>query len=308
MTKVANKGAIINVSKKLKFFITTVFALGLLFVMAVTVQADTYVTVTGSPVNVRSSPQINDSNRVGQVSRGTVIRVTARSGDFFRGYFPGIGYAYISRDWVAFYSATGTLTGHAAWIFDLPCTNEGEPISLTFQGDTFSVVSYDGNWYGIIYEGELAFVERHHMDVSDLIPVPPARSTVTETPNDSIIDEVIARAMNRLGTPYRWGGNGPYSFDCSGFVIYVLRPFGVTLPRRSRDMVSSGTHVDRADVRPGDLLFFATAGGRTVSHVGMYIGGGQLIHSSSTRSGGVIISNFNSAYYVRTFVTARRVL
>ena len=312
MTKIANKSAIKNVSG-LKFFIAAVFALGFLFLMGHTVQADTYVTVTGSPVNVRSSPHINDSNRIAQVSRGTVVRAVARYGDFFRAYFPNIGYAYISRDWVAFYRTTGVVSGHAAWIFDLPCTNDGEPIGLSLQGDSFIVVSYDGNWYGVMHEGELAFIERHHMDVSDLLPVPPARSTATTyysstTSSSSVIDDVIARAMNRLGTPYRWGGNGPYSFDCSGFVIYVLRPFGVTLPRRSRDMASSGTFVARSDVIPGDLLFFATAGGRTVSHVGMYIGGGQFIHSSTTRSGGVIISNFNSAYFTRTFVTARRVL
>jgi len=66
--------------------------------------------------------------------------------------------------------------------------------------------------------------------------------------------------------------------------------------------------VARSDIEAGDLVFFATSGGRTVSHVGLYIGGGQFVHSSSNRTGGVIISNLNSAYFSRTFVTARRVL
>ncbi|MCL2360231.1 MAG: C40 family peptidase [Defluviitaleaceae bacterium] len=294
-------------SKYLKIITAAVFTLGLFLFMGQVVQADTYVTVTGSTVNVRSAPYINDSNRITTVPRGTTVRVVEERGDFFRAAFPDIGYAYIAREWVAFYRTMGVVTGHAAWIYDLADTDDGLPIGLAFEGDSFAVVSYYGDWYGIIYEGELAFVERHHMYVPGrLLTVPPAR--FAQPIDDSVTGDVVARAMRYLGRPYRWGGNGPYSFDCSGFVIYVLRPLGVTLPRRSRDMASSGVHVARSDVIPGDLLFFATAGGGRVSHVGMYIGGGQFIHSSSSRTGGVVISNLHSAYFTRTFVTARRVL
>jgi len=291
--------------KSLRYLFAAVLAFGLIIVMGQVAHADTYVTVTGNTVNVRSGPVINDYNRITTVSRGETFRVVGAYGDFFRAYVPGIGYAYIAREWTRFYQTTGTVTSPAVWIFDLPDTLYGEPISIAVEGDRFTVVSYYGNWYGVLFEGELAYIGRPHMYVPSFVDVPPARSS---TVNNSIQDEVIERAMGLLGRPYRWGGNGPYSFDCSGFVIYVLRPFGVTLPRRSRDMASSGVHVNRSDVQPGDLLFFATMGGRTVSHVGIYIGNGQLIHSSSSRSGGVIISNFNSDYYIRTFVTARRVL
>ncbi|MCL2378505.1 MAG: C40 family peptidase [Defluviitaleaceae bacterium] len=291
---------------KLRYVFAVVLAFGLIVMARQVTYANTYVMVTGNVVNVRSQPEINDYNRITTVNQGERIRVVGEYGDFFRGDIPGIGYAYIAREWVRFYQANGTVTAPAVWIFDLPDTLYGEPISVAVEGDRFTVVSYYGNWYGIIYEGGLAYIGRPHIDVPSLIDVPPARSS--SAINSYVQDDVIQRAMSLLGRPYRWGGNGPYSFDCSGFVIYVLRPFGVTLPRRSRDMVSSGVHVNRSDVQPGDLLFFATMGGGTVSHVGMYIGGGQLIHSSSSRSGGVIISNFHSDYYVRTFVTARRVL
>jgi len=293
-------------TKYLRYVVAGILAACMFFWMGQIALADTYVTVTGSTVNVRSSPEINDYNRVAQVQRGATIRVVDVSGDFFRVALPDIGYAYIAREWVRFYQTTGTVTAPSTWIYDLPDTYYGFPISLAWEHENFTVVSYYGNWYGIMYEGELAFIERYHLDVPSFIDVPPAH--LHASADSSVIDEVIARALSYLGTPYRWGGNGPSSFDCSGFVIYVLRPFGVTLPRRSRDMASSGTHVNRSDVIPGDLLFFATAGGRTVSHVGLYIGGGQFIHSSSSRTGGVIISNLNSDYFNRTFVTARRVL
>ena len=290
---------------KLRYFVAGLLTCVLFILMGQVALADTYVTVSGNTVNIRSTPEIIDNNIIMTVSRGDTLRVVGAYGDFFRAYMPGLGYVYIWRDLTDFYKTRGTISAPAAWIFDLPDPYYGTPIGLSLTGDTFQVVSYYGFWYGVIFEGELAFIERHHMYVPYFIDVPPARSSIS---NCAIRDEVVAKALRYLGTPYQWGGNGPNSFDCSGFVIYVLRPFGVTLPRRSRDMVTSGVHVARSDVEPGDLLFFATMGGRTVSHVGLYIGGGQLIHSSSSRSGGVIISNFNSAYYVRTFVTARRVL
>ena len=296
--------------KGLRYIVAGLFAIGLFIGMSQVAFADTYVTVTGSPLNVRSSPEITPYNRIAQVSRGTRVRVVGVSGDFFRAFVPDVGYAYIAREWTEFYRTRGVVTAPATWVFDSPGACYGTPIAIAFADDYFTVVSYYGEWYGVLYNGELAFVEKQHMVTPYFIDIPPFRTSSDGgySSNSSVVDEVIAKALRYLGTPYRWGGNGPHSFDCSGFVSYVLRPFGVTLPRRSRDMASSGTHVARSDVRAGDLVFFATAGGRTVSHVGLYIGNGQFIHSSSSRSGGVIISNMNSDYWRRTFVTARRVL
>jgi len=293
-------------SNNLRYLVAGLCACVLFILMGHVAYANTYVTVTGTTVNIRSGPEINDTNIITTVPRGKTIQVVGVSGDFFRAVLPDIGYAYISQNWVSFYQTWGMVAAPATWVFDLPDTYYGEPISLAIEGDYFTVVSYYGDWYGIMYEGELAFIEKQHLAIPDFIDVPPAR--FSDSGNSAIVDEIIAKALRYLGTPYRWGGNGPYAFDCSGFVSYVLRPFGVTLPRRSRDMASSGVHVARSDIQPGDLVFFATAGGGTVSHVGMYIGGGQFIHSSTVRSGGVVISNLHSDYFTRTYVTARRVL
>jgi len=300
---------IARTSKTLRYLVMAALAAAMFFWMGQVAYADTYVAVTGSVVNVRSQPEIDPYNRITQVSRGTIINIVGVDGDFFRAVFPDIGYAYIAREWVKFYQTRGTVTSPIAWIFDLPDAYYGTATILATYEDYFTVVSYYGDWYGIMYNGQLMYIEKVHISVPDLIPVPPAAHMHTlHTVDGSVVEQVIEKALRYLGRPYRWGGNGPDAFDCSGFVIYVLRPFGVTLPRRSRDMASAGVYVSRANISPGDLLFFATAGGRTVSHVGLYIGGGQFIHSSSPRSGGVMISNLNSAYYTRTFVTARRVL
>jgi len=262
--------------------------------------------VTGNPVNVRSQPEVNDYNRITTVQRGDIVRVVGEYGDFFRGYFPEVGYAYISREWVSFYQTTGIISDPMLWVFNFPDVRYGTPVHVAVEGESFTVVGYYGDWYEVIHEGEPGFVGRVHVYVPSFIEVPPVRAGRFGFSN--IQEEIVAKALTFLGTPYRWGGNGPNAFDCSGFVIYVLRPFGVTsLPRRSRDMASAGVHVARADVEPGDLMFFATMGGRTVSHVGIYIGNGQLVHAS-TYSTGVIVSDLSTSYWVRTFVTARRVL
>jgi cell wall-associated NlpC family hydrolase len=107
-----------------------------------------------------------------------------------------------------------------------------------------------------------------------------------------------------MGTPYRWGGETTRGFDCSGFVRYVFRHSeGIELPRTSREQAKVGQAVKRNELRPGDLITFATGGGSRVSHVGVYIGGNQFIHSSSSR--GVRIDTL-TGYYAKRFVNARR--
>jgi cell wall-associated NlpC family hydrolase len=90
----------------------------------------------------------------------------------------------------------------------------------------------------------------------------------------------IEEGYRQLGKPYRYGGNGPQNFDCSGFTSWVWRAAGVSLPRTSRDQYAQGRKVARADVQPGDLLFF----GSPIGHVGMYVGDGMMINSP--QSGG----------------------
>jgi cell wall-associated NlpC family hydrolase len=120
-------------------------------------------------------------------------------------------------------------------------------------------------------------------------------------------DEAAALAQNYLGTRYVWGGMTPDGFDCSGFVFYIYKQFGITLPRVSCDQAANGTPVARNDLMPGDLVFFFTDSSRpqTVSHSGMYIGGGKFIHSSSSKNG-VIISSLDSSYYTAAYQGARR--
>jgi cell wall-associated NlpC family hydrolase len=89
---------------------------------------------------------------------------------------------------------------------------------------------------------------------------------------------VVGIAMKYLGCRYVWAASGPRTFDCSGFTMFVYAQVGVHLPHSSRMQINYGAHVSRANLQPGDLVFFYSP----IHHVGIYIGGGKMIHSPHT--------------------------
>jgi cell wall-associated NlpC family hydrolase len=126
-----------------------------------------------------------------------------------------------------------------------------------------------------------------------------------------LADSILERGKSLIGTRYRFGGTSTTSgFDCSGFIGYLFREeAGMSLPRSSREMINiDAPLVKRNDLKPGDLLFFSTAGRGRVSHAGIYLGDDQFIHSSSRRSGGVRVDSLDDAYWARTFIEAKRAL
>jgi cell wall-associated NlpC family hydrolase len=89
---------------------------------------------------------------------------------------------------------------------------------------------------------------------------------------------LVEIAKRSIGRPYLWAAAGPDSFDCSGFTMFVYAQVGVSLPHSSRAQIGVGERVSRENLQPGDLVFF----GRPIHHVGMYVGGGMMIHSPRT--------------------------
>ena len=114
--------------------------------------------------------------------------------------------------------------------------------------------------------------------------------------------EVLAYAMKFVGYPYVYGGSSPSGFDCSGFTSYVYKHFGVSLSRTAAGQYSNGTAVSRANLQVGDLVMF----GSPINHVGIYAGGGRIVHAANP-SRGVTTDTINSGYYNTHYVGARRI-
>ncbi|WP_420234284.1 C40 family peptidase [Pseudomonas sp. ABY48] len=119
---------------------------------------------------------------------------------------------------------------------------------------------------------------------------------------------VLSRAVNVLGTPYRWGGSSPSKgFDCSGLVKYAFNDATFDLPRTSNAMAAGhGEKVERKDLKPGDLIFFKLKS-RRVNHVAIYLGNDRFIHAPR-RGKSVSIDTLNKPYWNSHYVIAKRVL
>ncbi|PLX86173.1 MAG: hydrolase [Desulfuromonas sp.] len=120
--------------------------------------------------------------------------------------------------------------------------------------------------------------------------------------------ELVRTARRFLGTPYRWGGedvgNG---FDCSGLTMVSYRLNGLNLPRNSRSQFQSGRWVAKKNLQPGDLVFFATKGGKRVTHVGMYVGKDRFIHAPRTGQT-VRIELLSNRFFAKAYVGGRSYL
>ena len=180
---------------------------------------------------------------------------------------------------------------------------ESEVITLVPNGEELEVVSVTGDWIKVYLDDEEVFVSADYVEVSSELAT---AITMTELlygqgVSDIRVD-VCQYAKEFLGNPYVWGGTSlTNGTDCSGFVLSVFKKYGVKLPRTSREQANYGTTIKVSEAKAGDLIFYGN--GKTINHVALYIGGGQVIHASSPKTG-IRISNVN----YRSPVKAVRVL
>ena len=133
----------------------------------------------------------------------------------------------------------------------------------------------------------------------------------TDSEAATLAASVTQTALDAMGTPYQWGGSDQDGYDCSGLIQWAYSEHGILLPRTSREQARLGVQLDRnaSVLRPGDILGFAASGGG-VSHVGLYVGSGDFIHSSSAgvRLSSLVADDPDSRWWQQRWVTARRIL
>lgn len=112
---------------------------------------------------------------------------------------------------------------------------------------------------------------------------------------DTIRLSIISKAKEYIGVNYRYGRSDEQGFDCSGYVRFVYSKFGITLPHSSSEQYKQSKHIKTRQALPGDLIFFQTRG-KSIGHVGIYLGDNSFIHSPS-KGKQVCIESLDSAYY-----------
>jgi cell wall-associated NlpC family hydrolase len=147
------------------------------------------------------------------------------------------------------------------------------------------IADYQGQYETLTAAQRQAVVAEHAGPVLEAPPTVVAPS--------GAVQSAIDTAMAQLGDPYVWGAGGPNAFDCSGLTQYAYAAAGITLPHSSKVQSTMGTAVPRSQLQPGDLVFFYSP----VSHVGMYIGKGQMVHASTFGSP-VLVTSVDMAGYV----------
>lgn len=261
-------------------------------------------TVTADALRLRSTPA-TEGEILATVSSGTSVVVLDEAEDGWykvnynsvEGYMSGeyldvatkaetdLGYGKVDAD-----GSTLNMRAGASTSFDSLCSIPSGTV-LELEG------VYEG-WYKVTYAGNTGYVS------SDYITITTEPTTASSS---ALGEQIVALAKQYLGTPYVLGGNGPSSFDCSGFTKYIYAQFGYTLNRTATDQLQNGVSVSRSELQPGDLVFFKYNTSKPVSHVGIYIGNGEFIHASTNRYV-VQIDQMNSGHYANVFVYARRIL
>jgi peptidoglycan DL-endopeptidase CwlO len=179
----------------------------------------------------------------------------------------------------------------------------GNVLTLIPEGEELEVLEDTGEWVKIAIDDEEGFISKEYVDIAEELD---KAVTMTELRYGEGVSDVriamVAYAKKFVGNPYVWGGTSlTNGADCSGFVMSIYKNFGISLPHSSRAQAGYGTKISLSEAKPGDLVFYGN--GSTINHVAIYIGGGQVVHASSARTG---IKISNASY--RTPLAVRRIL
>ena len=193
-----------------------------------------------------------------------------------------------------------------------------EIIDSLILNNSVKVIAENGDWYKVELDSKEGYIAKRLL--SDKQTETTSRSEVereieqkeenalTQTTNSSSKgQQLVDFAKQYLGKKYVYGGSGPETFDCSGFTMYVYKNFGINLSHSAIAQSKVGTAVSKANLQPGDLVFFTDyETGVGIGHVGIYIGNGDFIHASSGTGYCVKISTLLSGSYYNRYETARR--
>lgn len=262
-------------------------------------QAISVAATTGSSLRVRSDAS-TDASILSTLDKGVAVAVLddSISGWYKINYGGTMGYVsadYVSIDQDNIFTSYGSVNGDGVNVRSSAST-DGSVLATVDKGTIVTVNGFENGWYDVTCEyGTEGYIRSDFLDL-------------TANDSSSSSSDIVAAAKQYLGTRYVYGGSSPSGFDCSGFTMYIYGKFGYSLPHSATSQWQSGLGTKIWGInalQAGDLVFFcdpSRSNGKACSHAGIYIGNGQFIHSSSSSSGGVIISDLTSGYYNNYFV------
>lgn len=172
-------------------------------------------------------------------------------------------------------------------------STEAAVLSQVGNSEAFTVNSVVDGWVEISVDDSVGYISQDYVTLAQALPT--AKTIEQVKYGDGVSDvraSVVSYALQFVGNRYVWGGTSlENGVDCSGFTMRILGKYGVSLPHSSKAQPSCGTKISASDAKPGDLFFYGS--GRSISHVAIYIGNGQIVHASNKRDG-IKVSN---AYY-----------
>lgn len=180
-------------------------------------------------------------------------------------------------------------------------STEAAVLSQVGNSEAFTVNSVADGWVEISVDDSVGYISQDYVTLAQALPT--AKTIEQVKYGDGVSDvraSVVSYALQFVGNRYVWGGTSlEKGVDCSGFTMRILGKYGISLPHSSRVQPSYGTKISASEAKPGDLFFYGS--GRSISHVAIYIGNGQIVHASNKRDG-IKVSN---AYYRNPICVAR---
>ena len=258
---------------------------------------------TGSSLRLRAEAS-TDSAVVTQLDKSVAVAILGKQdGWYYVSYDGNTGYLsadYVIEDQDGVFTADGRVNGDGVNV-RAAASADAESLATVSSGSAVTVNGFSGGWYSVTCQyGTTGYIRSDFVDL-------------TSASASGSASGVVSVAKQYLGTRYSYGGASPSGFDCSGFTMYCFQQMGVSLPHSATSQWQSGAGqkvTSTSALQSGDLVFFcdpSRSKGKACSHAGIYIGNGQFIHSSSSKSGGVIISDLTSGYYNPYFVGGMRI-
>lgn len=294
----SEKSEVKLMQKGMKLLVMSAVMTAMMIYIGTSAYADEVKTgeVTGSVVNLREAPT-TEAQVLTSVAQGGTVAVLGEedSGWYKISYDGDVG--YMSADYVEVKQepVSGYVTGSYVYVRKAA---DGSAAALggLCKGAAVEINGLENGWYKISKGSLEGYMSADYVAVG-------------EAPKTSAGEAVAAIARRYVGYRYCYGGTSPSTgFDCSGLVTYVFRQYnGYTFKSRT-SLYLDGVRVTYSELQPGDLVFFDTAGRGSITHVGIYLGNGQMIHAPNSRSCVKIVSMTPGSYYYSTYKGARRIV